>query len=301
MLVLQVELNIHPQEIRAVMDSLEIENSYNEMAEIVTSSIPRPKNTAKPPRVPPEQLRLVLEELQRVAESAVASAVDSDLNAAIGQAAKTIETLSQARQPHEKQLERRREHRAVAPALASSGREGAGARGMPLKFRTAASRKSTAGKIALRLGHLLQPWRWHAVTLAGVILLLGIFAIIMNHAPRSESAAQAARPSGTTAYYADPEDAGEAQVITVLVRPNQTLQQLSELYVGRFDADIYKQILTLNAGLNDPDHIEAGQFLRLPLPQGTLKKVTDTAETSASAGKPAGLLSRLAALWRGEK
>ena len=77
---------------------LEVQIAGKDMAEMVTSSIPPLKNAAKAPRVPPEQLRLVLEELQRVAESAVASAVDSDLNAAIGQAAKTIETLGQARQ-----------------------------------------------------------------------------------------------------------------------------------------------------------------------------------------------------------
>jgi hypothetical protein len=274
---------------------LEIQIASNYMAEMVTSSIPRLKNAAKAPRVPPEQLRLVLEELQRIAESAVASAVDSDLNAAIGQAAKTIETLGQARQKPENRSER------IAipppPTTAAAPLESAGSRGMTFDFRFAMKWKSTRREIALRLGHALYPWRWHAVALAGVLLLAGILAITLNHGPQNQSAATSSRG---TAYGADPEDAGDAQVITVLVRPNQTLEQLSVLYVGHFDAEVFKEIRALNAGLNDPDHVEAGQFLRLPLPHGTLKKVTDTAEASAASQKPAGLFSRIASLWRGE-
>jgi hypothetical protein len=75
---------------------------------------------------------------------------------------------------------------------------------------------------------------------------------------------------------------------------------LSVLYVGHFDAEVFKEIRALNAGLNDPNHIAPGQFLRLPLPHGALKKVTDTAETSAASQKPVGLFSRIASLWHGE-
>jgi LysM domain len=271
---------------------LEIQIAGSDGPEMV-APIPRFKNSAQAPRVPPEPLRLVLEELQRIAESAVASAVDSDLDAAIGQAAKTIETLGQARQKQENRSERV----AMAPPRASTATalESAGSRSTTFDFRSAMKRKSTRREIVLRLGHALHPWRWHVVALAGVLLLAGIFAITLNHAPQNQAAAS----SRASAYDADPEDAGDAQVITVLVRPNQTLEQLSVLYVGHFDADVYKEIRALNAGLNDPDHIEAGQFLRLPLPQGTLKKVTDTAETSAASQKPAGLFSRIASLWRG--
>jgi nucleoid-associated protein YgaU len=249
--------------------------------------------------VPPEQLRFVLEELQRVAENAVASAVDSDLNAAIGQAAKTIETLGQARQKHENRSERGpSESGTIAPPpTAAAALESAGSRSMTFDFRFAMKRKSTGREMALQLGHALHPWRWHVVALAGVLLLAGISAITLNHAPQNQSAATSSRDA---AYGADPEDAGNAQVITVLVRPNQTLEQLSVLYVGHFDAEVFKEIRALNAGLNDPNHIEPGQFLRLPLPHGTLKKVTDMAETSTASPKPVGLFSRIASLWRGE-
>ena len=52
---------------------LEIRIAGNDMAEMVTPSISRLKNSAQAPRVLPEELRLVLEELQRAAENAVAS------------------------------------------------------------------------------------------------------------------------------------------------------------------------------------------------------------------------------------
>jgi hypothetical protein len=40
------------------------------------------------------------------------------------------------------------------------------------------------------------------------------------------------------------------------------------------------QIRALNPDVNNFDHLEAGQLIRLPLPPGTLKKVIDTANPS---------------------
>jgi hypothetical protein len=62
-------------------------------------------------------------------------------------------------------------------------------------------------------------------------------------------------------------------VLTVIVRPQQSLKDLSLLYAGHFDTELLEEIRTLNPGLKDPDHLEVGQLIRIPLPPGTLRKV----------------------------
>jgi type II secretory pathway predicted ATPase ExeA len=77
---------------------------------------------------------------------------------------------------------------------------------------------------------------------------------------------------------ADPVETSSGQVITVAARPDQTLEEISLLYAGHFDTLLFKEICALNPELKDPNHIEAGQLIRLPLPPGTLRKGTDTSE-----------------------
>ena len=84
--------------------------------------------------------------------------------------------------------------------------------------------------------------------------------------------------STTTTYAADPQDIGDSQVLTVVVGSHQTLKDLSLLYAGHFDPDQFKEICNLNPELKDPDHLQAGQLIRMPVPPGTLKEETDTAE-----------------------
>ena len=114
----------------------------------------------------------------------------------------------------------------------------------------------------------------------------------------SSNALAPANPSKSTTYSADPEDIGSGQVLTVVARPGQSLKELSLLYVGRFDSDLFEQICSLNPELKDPNHIEAGELIRVPLPPGTLRKTTVTPE-AASASTPgiaAGLLAKIARL-----
>ena len=61
-----------------------------------------------------------------------------------------------------------------------------------------------------------------------------------------------ANPSNSTTYSADPEDIGSGQVLTVVVRPGQTLKELSLLYVCRFDSDLFEQICSLDPNLRTP-------------------------------------------------
>jgi general secretion pathway protein A len=109
---------------------------------------------------------------------------------------------------------------------------------------------------------------------------------------------------GTTATYdADPQDTGDGQVLTVMAGPQQTLKDLTLRYVGHFDDDLSKQICSLNPDLKDPDHLEAGQLIRIPLPPGAMRKVNDTAEavTPPKTETSGNLFTKFTALLRGRR
>lgn len=78
-------------------------------------------------------------------------------------------------------------------------------------------------------------------------------------------------------FSADPENTESGQVLTVVAGPGQTLEQISRAYIGRFDAQLLNEILSLNPSIKDPNHLEAGQLIRLPLPPGALTKGLDLA------------------------
>ena len=153
----------------------------------------------------------------------------------------------------------------------------------------------------------LPRWAFRAMVLAGILLLAGIFltAFVLRFTESGQSSASravttAAQPSSETepantparpqsppklpsgpsangepasgSYSADPQESGSEQIITVAVKPDQTLRDLSILYAGRYDSDMLKQIMTLNPELKDPDHLEPGQLIRLPLPAGSFRK-----------------------------
>jgi len=52
---------------------------------------------------------------------------------------------------------------------------------------------------------------------------------------------------------------------TYIVQPHDTLRELCLWSAGRYDAAVVKQIQMLNQGLTDPNHIETGMQVRLPL------------------------------------
>ena len=86
-------------------------------------------------------------------------------------------------------------------------------------------------------------------------------------------------------YAAEPEDTGSGQVLTVVAKPEQTLEQIGLRHTGHFDPELVKDICALNPELKDPTRLEARQLIRLPLPPRTLRKGRDTSEiASASEG-----------------
>jgi general secretion pathway protein A len=87
--------------------------------------------------------------------------------------------------------------------------------------------------------------------------------------------------SAASAFDPAPQESDSGgQIITVATKAGQTIEELSRLYAGYYDSELYQQISALNPDLKDPDNLEAGQLIRLPLPPGTLKKVVDTADPS---------------------
>jgi general secretion pathway protein A len=89
--------------------------------------------------------------------------------------------------------------------------------------------------------------------------------------------------SANMSYNAAPEDTGNGQLLTVVAAPQQTLKDLCLRYVGHFDNDLSKKILSLNPDLKDPDHLVAGQLIRIPLAPGAMRKANDTAEAPSPA------------------
>jgi len=54
----------------------------------------------------------------------------------------------------------------------------------------------------------------------------------------------------------------------VVVAPHQTLTDIGKLYLGEYNAAVLAKLRELNPGLGDPDHLEVGQHIRLPIAEG---------------------------------
>ena len=62
----------------------------------------------------------------------------------------------------------------------------------------------------------------------------------------------------------------------VVVEAGQTLCQISLLYLGRYNTGLVQQIQSLNPQLLDPNRIEVGQQIRLPVQwRGSTSKPSD--------------------------
>jgi hypothetical protein len=90
-------------------------------------------------------------------------------------------------------------------------------------------------------------------------------------------------------------------VLTIAARPQQTLEEISVLYLGHFDRQLYEEICSLNPELKDPDHIQGGQLIRLPLRPHAMTKAIDTSEAGSVAKKetPGRLFAKVFALLHG--
>jgi type II secretory pathway predicted ATPase ExeA len=95
-------------------------------------------------------------------------------------------------------------------------------------------------------------WAFRAIALAGMFVLAGSFSVSVYDRPLR------IQPDLSVDEPVPP------QTLTVVVEPKETLSQISLRYLGRFDANLYKEICGLNPELIDPNLIHAGQQIRLP-------------------------------------
>ena len=187
-----------------------------------------------------------------------------------------------------------REASRIVPSLPSSI---SGSDSPPIASPVLGDNQTTTQLTYTSLAQISVPrWLFRAVALTGVLLLGSLSpAMLKRERPARAKApttlgspdsrgslnpVNSSEAATTTTYSADPQDTGAGQVLTVIVRPRQTLKDLSLLYAGHFDTDLFEKIRTLNPELKDPNHLEDGQLIRIPLPPRTLRGVNDTAQAA---------------------
>ena len=163
-------------------------------------------------------------------------------------------------------------------------------------------------------------WRVRSAILAAIVLFATLLIAMLGRSestkrgltrtivnPSSNVQGSQVPPGHSTGksshYDAAPQDTENGQVITVMAGPNQTLKDLMLRYVGHFDSELSQNICSLNPDLKDPDHLEAGQLIRIPLRPGAMKKGNDTAEDAApnNPETSGGLFTKFTALLRTRK
>ncbi len=122
----------------------------------------------------------------------------------------------------------------------------------PLTYR--ASAQFVATKWLLRVAALV------------VILLIGseLPSILEHVRPRRVKASATVGGEFSVA----PGTAGSTKtvrVLTVMAGREETVKEISLRFVGRFDDHLLQEISRLNPDLKDPDHLEDGQLIRIPL------------------------------------
>jgi type II secretory pathway predicted ATPase ExeA len=214
---------------------------------------------------------------------------------------------------------------AAAPIAAAAA---AGVSGPRLAAMPAPNNKASNGKDGPSKGYLtydadkkiaLLKWPAQSAILVALLLSGTLLLAILGRSESTQAMAAAIfhrashalvtpaladQSAGTViSYDAAPQDTESGQVLTVMAGAGQTLKELSLRYVGHFDDDLSKKIFSLNPDLKDPDHLEAGQLIRIPLPPGAMRKVNDTAEPPApSEPETSGsLIAKLTALLRERK
>ncbi len=151
-----------------------------------------------------------------------------------------------------------------------------------IRFRRGARYASAAGSLLLLGGTLFQ--------LASGKLVRASHGPVPGpavHGAASSAGTGSPRSSGRMnpqpLFGLAPPEAVSTSALTVVAGPHQSLREISLRYLGRFDRELFEQISALNPGLKDPDHVEPGRILLLPLRPGALRKVLDTGDAGANS------------------
>jgi type II secretory pathway predicted ATPase ExeA len=98
--------------------------------------------------------------------------------------------------------------------------------------------------------------------------------------PAPETLPSTLSPPSAFAAPASVQVMQDPSVISVVVEKNATLRHISLLYLDRFDQRTLAAIRVLNPSITDPNHLEAGQQIRLPL--GLRRRVSDPVRADSS-------------------
>ena len=112
----------------------------------------------------------------------------------------------------------------------------------------------------------------------------------MSPTPKSHPNVKTERSGRPPAGARGAEAASDDPVFTVVVARDTTLRHISLEYLGQFDAADLAAIASLNPKITNPDHIETGQEIRLPLSLRRdsaidAKDAGDSSPTSATEGE----------------
>lgn len=107
---------------------------------------------------------------------------------------------------------------------------------------------------------------FRVAALVSILLIGSVLPSILGHLrpTRVKASAAVAGPSAAR------QSSGHAmskpvRVLTVMVGRQETVRGISIRYVGYFDNDLFEEIRRLNPDLKDPDQLEDGQLIRIPL------------------------------------
>jgi hypothetical protein len=116
----------------------------------------------------------------------------------------------------------------------------------------------------------LTRWLFRVAALVSILLIGSVLPSIIEHMRpiRVKASATAGTPSTGTQNARRPRS-GAVRVLTVMAGREETVKDISLRYVGHSDDDLFEEIRQLNPDLKDPDHLEDGQLIRIPLRAST--------------------------------
>jgi len=121
-----------------------------------------------------------------------------------------------------------------------------------------------AGVLGASAGLYAQRTKWSSLRLPPAIKSV----VTRFEAPAAPEVAPPPAPAAAPAPRSDPPKPALPRRELVVVEPHQTLIDISNLYLGEYNAAVLAKLRELNPGLGDPDHLEVGQKIRLPLASG---------------------------------
>jgi hypothetical protein len=104
---------------------------------------------------------------------------------------------------------------------------------------------------------------------AAVVTILLIGSTLPSIIERLHPARVKASPALGTQVSAATKNAN-VRILTVMAGREETTKDLTVRYSGHFDGQLLQEIRNLNPGLNDLNHLEDGQLIRIPLRASTI-------------------------------